>query len=229
MCWPGGRGPSVLAVPIGTIASPAEAAGHFRVPCPSGRCLSARAGSDAAIVAAIEAATAAVAAGEALALVTNPITKRTLDLAHLPYPGHTEFLAELADASRRSQQTPARDDAGGRGAQGRADHRAHPARRPCRGRSRALCSTTTVRITAAALAQDFGIAGPRIAVAGLNPHAGEGGLIGARGERRSSRRPSPSCVAEGIAVSGPHSADTLFHAEARRPTTRPSPCITIRR
>src|SRR6185436_13570777 len=47
-------------------------------------------------VAAIELATAAVSGGEALALVTNPIVKRTLDLAQLPYPGHTEFLAELA-------------------------------------------------------------------------------------------------------------------------------------
>ena len=71
---------------------------HLPTGCPSCRCRcpDRAASGDAAIVAAIEMATAAVMAGEALALVTNPITKRTLNLAHLPYPGHTEFLAELA-------------------------------------------------------------------------------------------------------------------------------------
>ena len=61
-------------------------------------CAAGPAGSraDAAIVAAIERGVAAVAGGAALALVTNPIAKRSLDLANLPYPGHTEFLAELA-------------------------------------------------------------------------------------------------------------------------------------
>ena len=87
-----------LAVPIATDRRASrKQRRHSPTPCPSGRCPSAGAdGADAAIVAAIEAAAAAVAAGEALALVTNPIAKRTLDLAHLPYPGHTEFLAELA-------------------------------------------------------------------------------------------------------------------------------------
>ena len=73
----------------------------------------------------------------------------------------------------------------------------------------------TVRITAAALAQDFGIARPRIAVAGLNPHAGEGGLIG-REEVDVIAPAIAELAAEGLAVTGPHSADTLFHAEARR-------------
>jgi 4-hydroxythreonine-4-phosphate dehydrogenase len=72
----------------------------------------------------------------------------------------------------------------------------------------------TVRITAHALATDFGIAAPRIAVAGLNPHAGEGGLIGS--EESSTIAPAiAELAAQGIAVTGPHSADTLFHAEAR--------------
>jgi len=72
----------------------------------------------------------------------------------------------------------------------------------------------TVRITAAALVEDFGIATPRIAVAGLNPHAGEGGLIGS--EEADVIAPAIAELTEaGVAVSGPHSADTLFHAEAR--------------
>src|SRR5262249_12246333 len=69
-------------------------------------------------------------------------------------------------------------------------------------------------ITAAALTDDFGIKRPRIAVAGLNPHAGEGGRIGS--EESDIIKPAIGEVAAaGIAVSGPYSADTLFHAEAR--------------
>jgi 4-hydroxythreonine-4-phosphate dehydrogenase len=73
----------------------------------------------------------------------------------------------------------------------------------------------TIRITAAALMRDFGIARPRIAVTGLNPHAGEGGLIG-REEADVIAPAIAELVAEGLAVTGPHAADTLFHAEARR-------------
>jgi 4-hydroxythreonine-4-phosphate dehydrogenase len=73
----------------------------------------------------------------------------------------------------------------------------------------------TIRITAAALSSDFGIARPRIAVAGLNPHAGEGGLIG-REEVELIAPVVAGLAAAGMAVTGPHSADTLFHAEARR-------------
>ena len=72
----------------------------------------------------------------------------------------------------------------------------------------------TVRITAAALARDFGLSNPRLALAGLNPHAGEGGLMG--GEERAVIEPVIEALrAEGYAVSGPHSADTMFHAAAR--------------
>ena len=80
-------------------------------------------------------------------------------------------------------------------AERRAPHRALSRWRACRARLRAPCIFETVRITAAALRRDFGIAAPRIAVAGLNPHAGEGGPIGreeidviAPGGRRAARR-----------------------------------------
>ena len=72
----------------------------------------------------------------------------------------------------------------------------------------------TLRITAAALVEDFGIERPRLAVAGLNPHAGEGGLIGDE-EARIIAPAIAEVAASGVAVSGPHSADTLFHEEAR--------------
>ncbi|MBO0743150.1 MAG: 4-hydroxythreonine-4-phosphate dehydrogenase PdxA, partial [Hyphomicrobiaceae bacterium] len=86
-----------LGVPIKSLASPAEAVGIFPDALPVWPVPSPAVGDeDRAIVAAIEAAVAAVCAGQALAIVTNPIVKRTLDRAELPYPGHTEFLAELA-------------------------------------------------------------------------------------------------------------------------------------
>jgi 4-hydroxythreonine-4-phosphate dehydrogenase len=73
----------------------------------------------------------------------------------------------------------------------------------------------TGRITARALKEDFGIASPRIAVCGLNPHAGEDGLIGT--EEADIIAPAIADLAgEGLAVTGPHPADSLFHAEARR-------------
>jgi 4-hydroxythreonine-4-phosphate dehydrogenase len=73
---------------------------------------------------------------------------------------------------------------------------------------------TTLRITHRALVEDFGIDAPRIAVAGLNPHAGEGGAIG--GEEIALIAPLVADLrAEGMALTGPHSADTLFHPAAR--------------
>jgi 4-hydroxythreonine-4-phosphate dehydrogenase len=69
-------------------------------------------------------------------------------------------------------------------------------------------------ITAAALRRDFAIAAPRLAVAGLNPHAGEGGTIG----REDEEIVAPAIAAlkaRGLSVTGPHSADALFHAAAR--------------
>jgi 4-hydroxythreonine-4-phosphate dehydrogenase len=72
----------------------------------------------------------------------------------------------------------------------------------------------TIRITHAGLIRDFGITSPRIAVAGLNPHAGEGGAMGWE-EERMIRPLIARLAAEGIAVKGPTPADTMFHAAAR--------------
>ena len=203
-------------VPIATIASLKGTAAVFAgalpvMPVPTS---GSAAGGDAAIIAAIETATAAVISGEALALVTNPITKRTLNLAHLPYPGHTEFLAELA----------ARHGGGSRPRPVMmlvADElKVVPATVHIALTAVAKALTRpllleTIRITAAALTLDFGIERPRIAVTGLNPHAGEGGLIG-REEAETIAPAIAELAAEGLSVTGPHPADTLFHAEARR-------------
>jgi 4-hydroxythreonine-4-phosphate dehydrogenase len=72
----------------------------------------------------------------------------------------------------------------------------------------------TGQVILAALTRDFGIARPRLAVAGLNPHAGEDGVLG--GEEEAVIAPAIAALrAKGFAVTGPHSADTLFHDEAR--------------
>jgi len=203
-----------LAVPITTIASLSEVAAASQTALPVWPVPIGAAGGDAAIVAAIETATAAVAAGKALALVTNPITKKTLDFAQLPYPGLTEFLADLAvrhGATSRPQPVMMLVA---------EELKVVPAtvHIPLSAVPRALTRpllAAIVRITAAALVQDFGVAAPRIAIAGLNPHAGEGGLIGA--EELAIIKPAiEELVADGIAATGPHSADTLFHAEARQ-------------
>jgi len=203
------------SVPIAPVAALQEVAGAFAgglpvMPVPM---FGSGAGGDAAIVAAIETATAAVMSGEALALVTNPITKRTLNLAHLPYPGHTEFLAELAvrhGGGRRPRPVMML---------AAEELKVVPTtvHIPLAAVAEALTRPLlleTIRITAAALTRDFGIAKPRIAVTGLNPHAGEGGLIG-REEMDVIAPAVAELAAEGLAVAGPHAADTLFHAEAR--------------
>jgi 4-hydroxythreonine-4-phosphate dehydrogenase len=146
-------------------------------------------------------------------MVTNPIVKRTLDRVELPYPGHTEFLAELAlRHGTRPRPLPVMMLVA-------EELKVVPAtvHIPLAAVPRALTRqrlADTLRITAAALVGDFGIAKPRIAVAGLNPHAGEGGRIG-REEIEIIKPTIDAVAAEGIVVTGPHSADTLFHVEAR--------------
>ena len=168
---------------------------------------------DAAIVAAIENATAAALAGAALALVTNPIAKKSLQRIALDYPGHTAFLGQLA-------------------ARHTGDRTIRPVMMLAAPQLRVVPATVhiplsevplrlthgliveTGRITARALERDFAMPAPRIAVAGLNPHAGEDGLIG----REEAEIIAPAIAElknEGFAVTGPHSADSLFHEEAR--------------
>ena len=156
----------------------------------------------------------AALAGSALALVTNPIAKKSLRTVPLEYPGHTAFLGRLAarhsgkDGMRPVMMLVA------------AELKVVPVtvHIPLAAVPRTLTRgliAETVRTTARALAQDFGIRRPRISVAGLNPHAGESGLIGT--EEADIIAPAVAELAgEGLAVTGPYSADTLFHPEARR-------------
>ncbi|MBL9051590.1 MAG: 4-hydroxythreonine-4-phosphate dehydrogenase PdxA [Tabrizicola sp.] len=162
----------------------------------------------AGVVAVIERAVRLVQAGQASALCTAPIHKKALkDGAGFAFPGHTEFLAHLAGVEHVVMMLAC------------PGLRVVPAtiHIPLAEVPRALTPTvleTTIRITRAGLVRDFGIAEPRIAVAGLNPHAGEGGAMGR--EELDWMAPLVARLrGEGLHIRGPLPADTMFHAQAR--------------
>jgi len=156
----------------------------------------------AATIASIQRAVRLAQAGEAAAVVTNPISKAVLYAAGFPHPGHTEFLAALTGCTHPVMMlvnkflrvVPVTIHVGLRAA---------------------LDSLTTdmivtvSRITATSLRAQFGISSPRLAMAGLNPHAGEGGAMGDE-ETRVIAPAIAALRAEGIAVTGPHPPDTMF-------------------
>jgi 4-hydroxythreonine-4-phosphate dehydrogenase len=208
-----------LDVPLGAVA-PAEANAAFARALPvvpldlPVTALPGKpdASSAPAAIASIRRAVADVLAGRAAAVVTNPIAKNVLYRSGFAEPGHTEFLAKLAAE-----------------ATGRA---LHPVMMlwspdlavvpvtihlPLREVVTVLTSgliVETGRIVARDLKERFGIARPRLAVAGLNPHAGEEGALGE--EDHVIVAPAVKQLrAEGIDAIGPLPADTLFHARAR--------------
>jgi 4-hydroxythreonine-4-phosphate dehydrogenase len=161
-----------------------------------------------AVVDAIARGVDLVMRGQGAALTTAPIHKKALkDGAGFAFPGHTEFLAHLAGgvrvvmmlASPLLRVVPATIHI--------------PLSEVPRAYTRDLLRET-VLITAEGLRRDFGIANPRLAVAGLNPHAGEGGAMGH--EEITWIAPEIAALrAEGYAISGPLPADTMFHPAAR--------------
>lgn len=175
----------------------------------------AGAADPAGAVAVIEAITMAVDAvydGAASAVVTNPIQKASLYVAGFRHPGHTEFLGELARRWTAAAVQPVMMLAS-------KELRVVPVtiHIPLADVPRALSTeliVATGRIVAHDLERRFGIARPRLAVAGLNPHAGEGGALGAEDE--AVVRPAIArLIADGIDARGPLPADTMFHAKAR--------------
>ncbi|MCW5695377.1 MAG: 4-hydroxythreonine-4-phosphate dehydrogenase PdxA [Bauldia sp.] len=166
----------------------------------------------AAVIEAIERGVDEVFAGRAAALVTNPINKKALYEAGFAHPGHTEFLGALAERRTGRAARPVMMIAG-------PELRTVPVtiHIPLAEVPRQLSAdliVDTARIVAADLAARFGIAAPRLAVAGLNPHAGEGGTIG-REDEEIVRPAVEALRARGIDARGPLPADTLFHAAAR--------------
>ena len=161
-----------------------------------------------AVIEAIRLAVDHVQRGDALAVCTNPVSKSILRRgAGFPFPGQTEFLAHLVGARRSAMML------------------ASPLLRVVPVTTHTAISDVpgaldrehlkwTIETTLDALVRGFGVPQPRLVVAGLNPHAGEGGLLGS--EEEEIIRPVVSELrARGISVAGPQSADTMFHAEAR--------------
>ncbi len=168
-----------------------------------------------AIIEAIDAAVAFVRAGGARALVTNPIAKHVLYEAGFDLPGHTEYLARLTAHDREPEpRGPVMMLVGGGLRVALATIHV-----PLSDVPGALSRTRLIdvaRVTARALGRDFGIARPRLAFAGLNPHAGEGGALG-REEIAIINPAAEALRAEGLDIGDAQAADALFapHARAR--------------
>jgi 4-hydroxythreonine-4-phosphate dehydrogenase len=161
-----------------------------------------------AVIDAIKLSVEKAMDGVAAAVVTAPIHKSVLNQAGFGFPGHTEFLAHLTGARRAVMMLASRK------------LRVVPltihmpvADVPKTITKQSVFDTGEIILTA--LRRDFGILNPRLAVAGLNPHAGEDSMLG--GEDAAVIAPAVAALAaRGFHVRGPLSADTLFHAEARK-------------
>jgi 4-hydroxythreonine-4-phosphate dehydrogenase len=168
--------------------------------------------SAGAAMASIRQAVDDVVAGRASAVVTNPIAKSVLYRAGFRHPGHTEYLAELAATQGRTPQpvmmlwSPALVV---------VPVTIHLSLRDAIADLSSDLIVTTARIAAAALKARFGLANPRLAVSGLNPHAGEDGSLGT--EDKTIVAPAIEVLrGEGIDARGPLPADTMFHEAARK-------------
>jgi 4-hydroxythreonine-4-phosphate dehydrogenase len=173
----------------------------------------ASATAPAAALASITAATQAALSGAASGVVTAPVSKTRLYTEGFAFAGHTEFIAHLA------AQTPMK------GVRGPVMMLVAPGLRTALAtihlRLRDAIDQLSVerivhtgQVTAQALRRDFAISAPRLAVAGLNPHAGENGALGSE-EIEIVGPAVKQLQALGIDAYGPLPPDTMFHAEAR--------------
>ncbi len=205
-----------LAVPVAELFHPNEAFEHFGYALPVLAGIDGhytpgkpnRAGAELAFASLTEA-TALTQRGEAAALVTAPIAKALLAEVGFDFPGQTEFVAAACSyapgdavmmlAGPQLRTVPLT---------------VHVALSAVPGLITPALIERKARIVAMALLRDFGIANPRIAVAALNPHAGEQGRMGCEDDEVIAPTIA-RLAAEGISISGPHSADGLFTAHAR--------------
>lgn len=207
-----------ISCPVKEINAPGEALEVFAhalpviklaVPLREAPVLGAPASANApAVVSAIDQAVDFVTTGAAAGMVTNPIQKAVLLNAGFAFPGHTEYLGHLAGVAdpvmmlliEGLRVVPVT---------------VHVAIKDVASALTSGAIVHCAQVSAAALKRDFGIPRPRLAVAALNPHAGEKGKMG----DEESRIIAPAIRAlrdAGIDVSGPAPADTLFHAAARQ-------------
>ncbi len=170
------------------------------------------AGNAAGVIEAIDRAAGFVRDGSAAAVVTNPIAKKPLYEAGFRHPGHTEYLGHLSETLFGVEAKPVMMIAGPGLRTVPVTIHVPLSEVPALLTTAMIVETTT--IVAKALRRDFGIDTPRLVLAGLNPHAGEGGALGAEDDAIIAPAVA-SLRAEGIDAKGPLPADTLFHAEAR--------------
>jgi 4-hydroxythreonine-4-phosphate dehydrogenase len=205
-----------LKVKISAIARPAEANAVFARAVPVLPVRLAKAvepghptpDNGSCVLQAMDKAVEAAMSGAASAVVTNPIHKETLYRAGFNHPGHTEYLAERTGAESAVMMlvvpglrvVPVT---------------VHLALKDALAKLTPEKIVACGRVTAAALRRDFGLTRPRLAVAGVNPHAGEGGTLG-REEIDIVWPAVEQLRALGVAVTGPDPADTMFHRAARR-------------
>lgn len=161
----------------------------------------------AGTIASIENAVRLAQSGQVSAVVTNPISKVTLYAAGFRYPGHTEFLAALTGvalpvmmlANDQLRVVPVT---------------VHVGLRAALDQLTTALIVDVARIAADSLRRQFGIERPRLGIAGLNPHAGEGGTMGT--EELTVIVPAMEILrADGIDVCGPYPPDTMFTETAR--------------
>ncbi|MEQ1868113.1 MAG: 4-hydroxythreonine-4-phosphate dehydrogenase PdxA [Alphaproteobacteria bacterium] len=185
------EGLPVLPLPLAAKASPAK---------PDAR-------NAQAVIASIEKAAALTRGGDAIGVVTNPIHKATLYGAGFKFAGHTEYIAELCGGAKPVMMLAIE---GLRVVPVTVHLSLAEACRTLTADAIVAAASTTYE----ALKRDFGIAAPRLAVAALNPHAGESGAMGH--EEETVIAPALAALrSQGIDAKGPYPADTLFHAAAR--------------
>lgn len=160
------------------------------------------------VIESITQAVRLVQSGKASAVVTNPISKEVVKQAGFTHPGHTGYLAELCGV-------PGQDVMMLAGPSLRVvPVTVHVALRKAIEQLTPDLIIRTARTTVQGLKRDFGLSNPRVAVAGLNPHAGEGGLMG-REELDCILPAIHTLQAEGMNIFGPLPPDTLFTPNAR--------------
>jgi 4-hydroxythreonine-4-phosphate dehydrogenase len=164
------------------------------------------------VIAAIEEAVDLCLSGQASAMVTNPIQKEALYAVGFKHQGHTDFLAALARKKRRDANDVMMLVGGGLRA---VPVTVHIPLKDVPSQLKQNDIESQARVVHAALKSYFNIANPRIAITGLNPHAGENGSMGR--EEIDIIIPAINTLrAEGLSVTGPLPADTAFFPEARK-------------
>ena len=205
-----------LDIPVRAVADPAEAARVFPTALPvltQPLATSVAPGQPdpanaASVRASIARAVELAQTGAAAAMVTNPIHKGVMYQGGFRFPGHTEFLAHLLGVEGTEVMMLACPSLKV------VPVTIHVSLAEAVASLSRAAIVAAGQITAKALRQDFGIAAPRLAVAGLNPHAGENGAMG-REEIDLIAPAVAELKAAGIDAFGPLPPDTMFHAAAR--------------